>query len=153
MVQAEHVCADSEAEDHDEQPVGRSDGDPVEEHGHERQEQRPEGAEQHEVGEHEHYEDDPGESRVHKSEKVDTLGRHAADIEVHPRRETGVGKQAGTDLAHELLGGLGAEVIPPEDDRAAVLAGRVDVRWPVADRDDEDLGVVEEADGLAEELL
>ena len=149
-IEAEHVGPDAEAEDHDEQSVGGGDGDGVECHGHQREHEGPEGAQQHEIGEREHEQDDPGKRSVDAAEEVGPLSRRTADVDAEAGREAGSGKEPGADLVHEQLGRFLAEVVPPDDDHLAVPAGGVDVGRSGADGNDEDLRIVQELVGEPE---
>ena len=71
------------AERHDEQAVGRADREQVEDHRLERQQQRAERAHEHQVGDGEHAEHEPGEDAVGAIDEVDA-GRRAA-ARVHAR--------------------------------------------------------------------
>ena len=71
-IEAEHVSADAEPKDDDEQTVGRGDREPVEEHGDERQQERTEDEKHHQVGESENDADDPREGAVQTGEMKST---------------------------------------------------------------------------------
>ena len=134
---------DAEAEDHDEQPVGRGDRDGVECHGHQQEREGPEGAQRHEIGECEHEQDDPRKGSVDTCEEVGPLSRRTADVDAQTGRKVGSGKEPGVNLVHEQLGGFLAEVVPPDDDHLAVPAGGVDVGRSGADGNERDLRIVQ----------
>ena len=116
--------AGAPAERHHEQAVGRADREQVEDHRLERQEQRAERAHEHEVGDGEHAEHEPGEDAVGAVDEVDAGRRpaarvHARAAEARPR------DVAVPEAARELLGLIRAVVVPRRDDDARVAAGRV----------------------------
>src|SRR5581483_9830295 len=83
LVEAEHVVADSEPEDHDEDAVAGRDRDQVEEDRLQRQQQGPERPHQQEVRQREHADHQPRERVVRPLEEVDALRRSAAGLHVH----------------------------------------------------------------------
>ena len=83
--EAEQVGADAPPEDDDEQAVDGGDGEQVQQDGLQRQQQRAEGAQQHEVGEDERGGDEPREPGVRAGEEVDALRRRAADVDADAR--------------------------------------------------------------------
>ena len=112
------------AERHHEQAVGRADREQVEDHGLERQQQRAERAHEHEVGDREHAEHEPGEDAVGAVDEVDARRRAAAGVDARAA-EARVRDVAVAEAARELLGLVGAVVVPGRDDDAGVAARRI----------------------------
>ena len=85
------TCSAAVLEEEDEQPVRRADREQVEEDRLQRQQQRPEGAHEQQVGEHEHAEHEPREGAVGDVEEVDPARQAAARVDRHVLGEARAG--------------------------------------------------------------
>src|SRR5205823_14072393 len=74
LVQREERLSESPLEEHDQHPVARADREQVQQDGLERQQDRTEGAHQHQVREHQYGQHEPGEIRVRLREKSTPCG-------------------------------------------------------------------------------
>ena len=146
LVQACEGVADAPLEEDDEHPVARGDGQEIQEHRLQRQDDGTEGAHQHEVRQDEHGEDEPRKDRVRPVDEIHALRRTAAGEHAHVGRESRPGDDRAAQARHEFLRRLVAVLVTPGDDHLRVPSARIDEPSTVPELDELDLGVLPHGD-------
>ena len=139
LVQAGERVADAPLEEDDEHAVARSDGQEIQQHRLQRQEQRAERTHQEQIGEHQHGQHEPRKRVVRAGQEVDALRRAAACVHAHVAGEVRRRDQVVAQSMHERLRRLVAVLVLAGDDQLLVAERREAARS--AALDERDLGI------------